>query len=139
VNRVISINPSPGETPFPLRGAALGNELVFAASDDVYGRELWITKNSGQEMELLKDILPGKSHSNPDYLVSMGGKVYFFPTTGDSNYELWTTDGTPEGTVIVKEINPGPANGVALTTPAVLGSKIIFNGVTGEDSEIWSN
>lgn len=93
---------------------------------------------SGQ-ITLLRDINNGLSttSSNPNYLVTLNGVVYFRANDGVSGDELWKSDGTSAGTVQVKDINPGDNSGNP-TNLTVVGSYIYFaanDGVNG--SELW--
>ena len=61
-------------------------------------------------VQLVKDINSGQltaSFSTPQYLVEMGGVVYFSATHPAYGTELWKSDGTAAGTVMVKDIYPG--------------------------------
>src|SRR5215217_3307163 len=57
---------------------------------------------------LVEDIYPGKTGSEPNWLVDFKGSLLFganHPRFGD---ELWRSDGTKWGTKLVKDIVPGP-------------------------------
>ncbi|MCB0455331.1 MAG: T9SS type A sorting domain-containing protein [Flavobacteriaceae bacterium] len=79
----------------------LGDNILFMASDDANGRELWITDGTEAGTSLLKDIYPGTANSNIPLLYKIGETVYFYASTL-SGGGLWKTDGTAIGTVLVK-------------------------------------
>ena len=93
--------------------AKLNNgKIVFSASTDEFGREVYVTDGTTAGTVLLKDINPGK----PDMLLwndgftsfhSDGNKVYFFANNNVTGAELWCSDGTVNGTKLLKDINEG--------------------------------
>lgn len=81
---------------------------------------------------LLKDIMPGKEGSNPQYFTELNGKVFFEAYDEVNGSELWVTDGTPAGTKLFMDIYPGtnssyPDPGVFSADHfAVFGNKMYF-------------
>ena len=59
--------------------------------------------------QLVKDIVPGQTSSNPNFLTNVNGTLFFVADDGLSGAELWKSGGTAIGTVRVKDINPGAA------------------------------
>ncbi len=59
---------------------------------------------------LVKDIWPGISGSEPSELTSVNDTLYFYADDGTNGQELWKSDGTAGGTVIVKDIWPGSSS-----------------------------
>src|SRR5215211_1367509 len=57
---------------------------------------------------LVEDIYPGKTGSEPNYLVDFNGKLLFAAAHPDFGEELWSSNGTKPGTRLVKDIDPGP-------------------------------
>jgi ELWxxDGT repeat protein len=57
---------------------------------------------------LVEDIYPGKTGSEPNYLVDFKGKLLFAAMHPDFGEELWRSNGTKPGTKLVKDIDPGP-------------------------------
>src|SRR6516164_4920736 len=49
----------------PNHFVALGNKLIFEATDGTHGRELWITDGTSSGTRLLKDINPGSASAFP--------------------------------------------------------------------------
>jgi ELWxxDGT repeat protein len=81
---------------FPGGFAGLNGKVVFAATTEYDGRELWITDGSREGTMQLKDILRGSVSSNPRQLTRLGENIYFI-----AGSRLWRTDGTTEGTQLV--------------------------------------
>jgi ELWxxDGT repeat protein len=57
--------------------------------------------------QILKDINPGSSNSDPYNFTPYNSKLYFSAKENNTGIELWVTDGTSSGTIIVKDIVPG--------------------------------
>lgn len=87
--------------------ASIGAVNFFAASNSLYGVELWRSDGTDSGTYLLADIWPGPLASYPRDLVAAYGEVFFIADDGVHGSELWCTDGTPEGTRLVSDINPG--------------------------------
>lgn len=76
------------------------NQLIFAANDGTYGKEIWKSDGTIAGTSLLKDIAPntGSSISNDFKILTLdNGKFYFIANTGTS-YNLFESDGTTAGT-----------------------------------------
>ncbi|MBE2198858.1 MAG: hypothetical protein IAE79_09625 [Anaerolinea sp.] len=58
-------------------------------------------------MQMVKDIMPGASGSDPDDFFNVNGILYFSAFDDAHGFELWRSDGTPTGTYMVADINPG--------------------------------
>lgn len=59
-------------------------------------------------VQMLKDIMPGGTGSDPYDFFSINGILYFSAFDDAHGFELWRSDGTPDGTYMVADINPGP-------------------------------
>ena len=57
---------------------------------------------------LVEDIYPGKTGSEPNYLVDFKGRLLFAANHPEFGEELWRSNGTKSGTRLVKDIDPGP-------------------------------
>jgi ELWxxDGT repeat protein len=104
----------PGSTSLFLPGevaiaAQVGSRVVFVASDQEAGLELWSTDGSLGGADRLVDLFPGPISSSPMAFHAAGGLVYFSADDGRHGRELWVTDGTPGGTRLLQDIAPGPA------------------------------
>ncbi|MEM7198900.1 MAG: ELWxxDGT repeat protein [Planctomycetota bacterium] len=120
------------------RHAVLGDELVFAATDGVLGRELWISNGTAAGTRLLMDLLPGAGESNPFHFATVDDHVYFWAADAAGQTSLWKTDGTPAGTVVVRRwLSPLPQF-VATPLMPIGGGQFVFranDGVNG--TELW--
>jgi ELWxxDGT repeat protein len=77
----------------------VGNRVFFTAVTEA-GRELYATDGSPSGTWLLADICPGPCSSDPVYLDSVRGVLFFLATPIDheATAELWRSDGTRQGT-----------------------------------------
>src|SRR5918994_281155 len=57
---------------------------------------------------LVEDIYPGKTGSEPNWLVDFKGRLLFGANHPKFGEELWRSNGTRSGTRLVKDIDPGP-------------------------------
>jgi ELWxxDGT repeat protein len=112
--RVAAVGPFPGAVGTDLfvpgdwqRGAALGDVLVFAATDSSGGVELWRSDGTEAGTFRLKDIEPGPASSDPAWFATFDGEVYFGAYDSAGGRELWSTDGTPGGTARAADLHPG--------------------------------
>ena len=116
---------------------AVGDKVIFRASDSVHGEELWISDGTSGGTSLVKDINPGPTGASITQMVALGSVVYFRANDGTNGSELWRSDGTAAGTSLVKNIRPGSSDS-SLSNLRVLGNKLIFtanNGTNG--TELW--
>jgi ELWxxDGT repeat protein len=99
--------------------AHTGGIVVFVASDQTHGAELWRTDGTPDGTVLVKDIRPGAldsiflSRDYSDYvpyLTVLNGFVLFAASDRAHGLELWRTDGTEAQTLLVRDINPGTAS-----------------------------
>lgn len=111
LTRNINMLPT-GESSFPTEFAKLGNTIVFVATDEANGSELWTTDGSSSGTLLVRDIFPGVNGSSPAGLTPLGTTIIFRAQDDSRGDELWRTDGTQVGTVLVKDISPGPGSGL---------------------------
>src|SRR3954452_17574863 len=110
--RVKDFNPStPGAYSTLTLLTAVNDRLFFTAPDpDGTNNELWTSDGTDAGTHRVKDISPGNFSSDPYWLTSFNGSLYFTATTDSRGRELWKSDGTEAGTVRVRDIFPG-ANG----------------------------
>jgi ELWxxDGT repeat protein len=96
-----------------------GNQILFTATTAANGQELWVTDGTEGGTQMLGDLNPGSTGSDPVYLTTLeDGRVAFRVQNSPNGSELWVTDGTPGGTQAVEDINPGAGS----SNPALLGS-----------------
>ena len=121
---------------YPDYFTANGDAVYFAATcDDGTGRELWKSNGTPDGTVMVKDIRPGAS-SNPQYLTSIKGKIYFSANDGVHGTELWVSDGTAAGTEMVKDINPS-GHSYPHELLNVNGTLFFIVNDPGGQDEIW--
>lgn len=97
------------------------DNLVFIATTEKFGTELWVLDSNRTKISMLKDIRSGKEGSEISVLTSLRSVVYFSANDGENGKELWRTDGTEKGTYCVKDIcNEGKATIDGRTEPLVI-------------------
>ena len=122
----------------PANLVALGERAVFAASDDVHGRELWVSDGTPAGTRLLEDIRKGPDGSAPSRLRVQREAVFFAATDDVSRAEPWTSDGTADGTRQLADVVAG-REGSAPGEFTLAGDRLFFaadDGVHG--SELWA-
>ncbi|MDR1718875.1 MAG: T9SS type A sorting domain-containing protein [Dysgonamonadaceae bacterium] len=82
-----------------------GYKGFFAASDATHGEELWVTDGTAAGTKMVKDINPGTSGSDVNWLSRFNDKVVFAANDGTNGMELWISDGTADGTKLLKQIH----------------------------------
>jgi ELWxxDGT repeat protein len=131
------------------------NVIFFQATTAKYGEELWKSDGTTRGTKLVKDIVPGPGHSDPEDIVSTAPRTTFF-RAWDKNHgeELWITNGTVKGTRIVKDINPDSPPGARCDqgdcgipkgwshpdTVTVMGKQVFFAADDGKHGvELWKS
>lgn len=110
----------------------VGGRLYFTATTLETGRELWFLDGSGAEPQLLADIVPGPTGSDPIDLFEFAPGTYLFTaTTPENGREVWVTDGTTEGTQLLTDARYGPLSSKPAGF-AVIGDRAYFTA-TGHD------
>jgi ELWxxDGT repeat protein len=106
---------------------AVGNRLIFAASDSGHGQEYWTSDGTPGGTGILKDIRTGSEGSNPRNGAVVGSTLYFTATAPCCITSLWGSDGTPGGTRSVVDLAD------LFITPLFLGNAgplLVFRGNT---------
>lgn len=107
------------------RFAELGGAVYYAAATTDLGVELWRSDGTATGTQLIADINPGPSSSNPEQLVVLGGVLLFKASDGIHGYEIWKTDGT--ATELVKDIALGAADSLSTFAElVVVGDAVMF-------------
>ncbi|KAG9398102.1 hypothetical protein AC1031_015023 [Aphanomyces cochlioides] len=110
------------------------SRLVFAATSDFVGRELWASSTTIQvngqpwTYQVVADIAPGAASSTPQDLVVCNGVLYFTADDGVRGREVWKWDGTNAPT-LVQDLWLG----VASSNPkylTVYNGKVYFQAVS---------
>jgi ELWxxDGT repeat protein len=138
--RVRDITPNTAGTGFgPDRHsfAVLGNRVVFVASSDLFGYELWASDGAENGTAIVKDIYPGATSSNISELTVLNGALYFAATSDDGKRTLWRSDGTTAGT---RRVADGPSAAVNPETFNVINSRLYFSAAdqsAASGRELW--
>jgi len=69
-----------------------------------------LSSGANSNVQLVKDIYPGKNSSNPIGLTLYGGDAYFAADDMSTGVEPYLSDGTSRGTRMLMDINPGPGS-----------------------------
>jgi ELWxxDGT repeat protein len=119
------------------------NDTLFFVPFDGDGNGLEIWKSDGTEAGtvLVKDITPGRSASNPTFLTTVNGMLFFSANNrrNANGYELWKSDGSEAGTVMVKDIFVGSFSSSPSELTNVNGTLFFVanDGVNGR--ELWKS
>lgn len=98
----------PGHVPVALalstgrmKVAAIGERVFFSANvSSTIGSEPWVTDGTISGTQLLRDINPGPSSSNPFEFIDLGnGKALFSAKPSNSGWRVFVSDGTKSGTI----------------------------------------
>jgi ELWxxDGT repeat protein len=116
---------------------ALGSSVLFAASGEESGRELWITEATVESTRVLADLCAGPCSSSPDDLVALSGTVFFAANDGVSGRELWRTDGTSAGTALALDLVPGPGGSNPRHLQEMGGRLLFFASVGSDEEALW--
>jgi ELWxxDGT repeat protein len=113
------INPGPQGSmdyfQFAGTSAIFNNSIYFAAFDPAHGRELWKSNGTISGTQLVSDLQPGPTGSDPNMFTVSGGNLFFathnteVPDSLRENLvynKLWKTNGTSSGTMILKNYGP---------------------------------
>jgi ELWxxDGT repeat protein len=109
---------SPGKPPASRRrlrhiGAILAGSIVVATlllvlANLAFAQSAKKKAPSTLKPFLVEDIYPGKTGSEPNWLVDFKGRLLFGANHPKFGEELWRSNGTRSGTSLVKDIDPGP-------------------------------
>jgi ELWxxDGT repeat protein len=87
--RFFDLRPGP-ESSMPRELHVLDDQrLVFAASGDEAGLELWISDGTQSGTYRLTDLNPGDAASSPSDFLEVGGRLFFQASDGLHGRELW--------------------------------------------------
>lgn len=84
---------------------AVVGATIFMAIDGAEGRELWKSDGTAEGLELVRDVRPGSSGSNPERFAVAAGRLFFVAHGGAAGDGLWRSDGTAAGTVFLAELD----------------------------------
>ena len=74
--------------------AVLKGLYYFAATDGVHGTELWQSDGTAAGTQMVMDINPGTSSSDPSYFLVVDDTLYFSADDGLHDTELWALQHT---------------------------------------------
>ncbi len=117
--------------------AAIGNRLIFPASETGLGRELWTTDGTVAGTRPLADLCPGACSGVGAVWPAFQNRIYFSAGDAQHGLELWVTDGTAAGTRLVRDLCPGTC-GSAPADPLPLGGALLFTAKdTAGHRQVW--
>ncbi len=117
-------------------GAQLGNSYLFAAQSlngGSGGVELWSTDGTVAGTQLVRDIVPGGSPSNPFAFTATPNVAFFLANGIAGGTRVYASDGTTAGT---GEVGPA-APYSAPTPPVVVGNLAYFGAIGASGGELW--
>ncbi len=118
---------------------AIGNRVLFLATDDEHGKELWTSDGTAEGTQVLRDFLPGPAGLSYMSIALFQGRAVFSAEDQEHGREMWATDGTPAGTSLFLDLTPGPESTVPYAF-VVAGQKMFFIAESGGgayDSRLW--
>ena len=122
---LIDINPGAGDSG-PRFFTQAGTKVLFSATENEFGRELWMTDGTVAGTKLAANISEGNSSSFPDNFIASANVVYL-----SSNQGIWRSDGTESGTLGVTNRDQGVDNILEIA----ISNDIIFFSGNGFDVE----
>jgi trimeric autotransporter adhesin len=131
LNNTVTSGVPIGSSPLPI--GMIGTKMLFKATGNSVGQELWTTDGTAVGTQVVKDIYPGTNGGYIGTGAFLGSTYIFYGSEPTNGGELWKTDGTNAGTVMVMDINPGSASSSPQALK-VFGTKMLFyanNGVNG--------
>ncbi|PAY18522.1 hypothetical protein CKO51_16085 [Rhodopirellula sp. SM50] len=139
---VKDINPDQQVIDRPQELTDVNGTLFFTSYDNgYYNRELWKSDGTAAGTVMVKDlgIDPGTDpgtadddptvSSNPTYLTSHNGLLFFAAEDFTDGVELYRSDGTEAGTVRVLDLNPNGSSYPEELTP--FGAELFFSASDG--------
>jgi large repetitive protein len=114
---------------------ALGGQVVFSASSEEIGQELWRTDGTPQGTGLVEDLNLDPGSSDPAELAAWNGRLYFAATSNDTWREPWVSDGTAAGTDLLRDLSAG----IGTSNPSgftPFGDLLYFGAFSGEGA-LW--
>lgn len=89
------------------RFEVVGTRAIFAATNNVRGREPWSSDGTGVGTKLVKDHAAGSANafSNDGNMAGNGKFALYVASDSQVGSSLWATDGTPAGTRLIKRLD----------------------------------
>jgi ELWxxDGT repeat protein len=140
--RVGDINPGDANAgPRTLR--VFGDRLLFAATRNGIGRELWQVQAGSLTPTLVANIAPDGNSSHPRLYGVLNDRLLFSAHTDAFGRELWSSDGTAVGTEVLLDAAPGSADAIrlmdsGLVTPVRLQDRLYYiASAPGFSRQLW--
>ncbi|HEX2644974.1 MAG TPA: hypothetical protein VHU81_18390 [Thermoanaerobaculia bacterium] len=143
VRDLISGTPTSADTSSePVHLTALGNRVVFLASEPSSGQEVWVSDGSSGGTEMLADVCPGVCSSQSRILGTQRGLVYWVGSTDSGFYsdplQLWRSDGTRAGTFPLTDPNANNLLNQETSGFAFTGRYLFYNAcAAGTGCAVW--
>lgn len=123
--------------PDDFRPVAVGERLLFSATDADHGIEPWITDGTAAGTHRLADLCPGPCSTYPSAFHSTSLGVVFRGIGAQERPRLWVTDGTVAGTRVLFDLcSFSPCSGTTLLGD--LGGRLVINAWFDGFSELWA-
>lgn len=117
----------------------VGGMLIFSATDEVSGREIWKSDGTEAGTQRLKDINPGSNGSKPQEFVYIDGTLFFSADDGNNGRQLWKTDGTEQGTVMITALGSGSNSLNPRNLVEVNGALFFVASFGGTGDTLWKS
>lgn len=95
----------------------LSSNLIFAATNSASGTELWKSNGTSSGTSIIADFNVGTANTNPRFLTTSNGKVYFNGYVPNGGYELCQSNGN--SVTLSADICESNCNGLTANTAIV--------------------
>ncbi len=102
----------------------VNNQMYFYFDHEQFGRELWRTNGSEVGTQMVKDIAPGLSNSNPSFVGSFDNLLLFNASIPDSGSFLFTSTGSSTSTHPLMDNDGNPVS--RATDPVMVDDVLYF-------------
>ncbi|MBI5095805.1 MAG: hypothetical protein HZB26_25655 [Candidatus Hydrogenedentes bacterium] len=133
--RVGGARVNPSSSPRGL--AAMGNTLVFVATDREHGDELWRSDGTPEGTRNVCDLVPGPGDSSPQELTVVGTRIFFSARVNGTARELWVSDGNPDGAHVVGDPTSEPRISNPRNLLAYHSSLYFISDKDGTRGQLW--
>ena len=123
-------------TPFGF--VEFNNLILFRATTENEGTEVWLSDGTLTGTRILKDISPGKNHGiglfSPQTTAVLGNQLFFIANDGVNGNQIWSTQGTEQTTKMITNL---PKLKISKLTLA--GGKIFFLTKEENKLQVWKS